>query len=188
MFRTAATALLFGFGLAAVVATDPPKQPAAKTPPPKDKAKEPPAKDKDAKAAPKKDGKGDKAAKAPPKTDPAEAAALEKVLRGLLAANVPDPLTKWNKNWGNQKAVTVVRRHREGLRIWTEPVQELRNDGTWRRADVRIPDPKKVNVSVTELTHPAEGKMLATVVVTCERANLKFEQQVWRTGLRLYSG
>ncbi len=127
-------------------------------------------------------------AKAALKTDPAEAEALAKVLRDLLRQNLPDPLTQTSQNWGHQTAVTVVRRQREGWRIWTEPVQELRNDGLWRRITVRLPDPDKVFLAVTELTHPKDGQLVATIGVVAERVDVRFEQQLWRNGVRLYGG
>jgi hypothetical protein len=132
--------------------------------------------------------------KAPPpqakklKTDPAEAAALTQVLRDLARKHIPDPLSKSSQNWGKQKAVTVIRRYREGLRVYSEAVQEFRNDGHWRRTTVRLPDQEKLGIAVTELTHPAPGTMNATVALVAERVDLRFEQQIWRNGLRLYGG
>jgi hypothetical protein len=123
-----------------------------------------------------------------PKTDPEEAASLTKVLRDLAKKKLPDPISKSSQNWGHQKAVTVVHRYREGFRIWSEAVQELRNDGVWRRTTIRLPDPDKVALAVTELTHPAPGKILATVAIVTERVDIRFEQQVWKNGLRLYGG
>lgn len=122
------------------------------------------------------------------KTDPAEAAALTKVLRDLAAKHIPDPLSKSSQNWGKQKAVTVIHRYRDGLRVWSEAVQELRNDGHWRRTTIRLPEPDKLAIAVTELTHPAPGTMAATVALVAERVDLRFEQQIWRNGLRLYGG
>jgi hypothetical protein len=121
-------------------------------------------------------------------TDPAEAAALTKVLRDLARKNIPDPLSKSSQNWGKQKAVTVIHRYRDGLRVWSEAVQELRNDGHWRRTTIRLPEPDKLAIAVTELTHPAPGTMHATVALVAERVDLRFEQQLWRNGLRLYGG
>ena len=118
----------------------------------------------------------------------AEAHSLAKVLRTLLTTHVPDPLAKSSKTWGHQKAFTIVRRHREGIRIWREPVQEMRNDGVWRRYQMRIPDPSKIVLAVTELSRPEEGKALVTVGVMVDRVDVSFEQQVWRKGIRLYSG
>jgi hypothetical protein len=123
-----------------------------------------------------------------PKAEVAEAEALTQVLRQLAKKNLPDPLSRTNLNWGHQKAVTVVHRHREGLRVWTEPVEEMRNDGVWRRLTIRIPDPDKLGVAVTELCHADDGKVLLTVAGVAERVDIRFEQQVWRNGLRLYSG
>jgi hypothetical protein len=122
------------------------------------------------------------------KTDPAEAAALTTVLRDLAKKHIPDPLSKSSKNWGKQTAVTVIHRYRDGLRVYSEAVQELRNDGHWRRTTIRLPEPGKLGIAVTELTHPAPGTMHATVAVVAERVDLRFEQQLWRKGLRLYSG
>jgi hypothetical protein len=122
------------------------------------------------------------------KAEAARAHALAKVLRELLVKNLPDPLSKSSQNWGQQKAATVVYRRREGLRVWTEPVQEFRNDGVWRRYETRIADPEKIVLAVTELSHPEEGKALVTVGVIAERVEVKFEQQVWRNGVRLYGG
>jgi hypothetical protein len=127
-------------------------------------------------------------AKKAPKTDPAEAAALTQVLRDLAKKHIPDPISKSSQNWGNQKAVTVIYRHREGLRVWSEAVQEFRNDGLWRRTTIRVPEPDKIGLAVTELTHPEPGKVLATVAVVAERVDIRFEQQLWRSGRRLYGG
>lgn len=118
------------------------------------------------------------------KTDPAQAELLANLLRDLVAKKIPDPLTKSSSNWGKQSAVTTVRRFRVG----SEPVREMVNDGLWRRVEVRVPDPSKVMLDVTELTHPEEGKMLATVVVACDRVDMKMEHQLWRKGRRLYGG
>ncbi len=123
-----------------------------------------------------------------PKPIPPEAEFVAKMLREMLVAKIPDPLTKSNQNWGHQKAVTVVKHQREGLRFWTAPVQEFHNDGVWRRVELRIPDPAKVSVAITELTYQPDGKVLATVAMACERVDVKMEQQIWRNGLRLYAG
>jgi hypothetical protein len=130
------------------------------------------------------------AAKADAKKDdnPAARATLAKALRELLLKHLPDPLSKSSPGWGKQKAVTVVKRHREGLRVWSEPVQELRNDGVWRRYQSRIPEPDKIVLAVTEIARSEPGKVLVTVGVIAERVDVKFEQQVWRNGVRLYGG
>lgn len=122
------------------------------------------------------------------RTDPAAAEALARVLRQLLQGNVPDPLVQTHQDWGRQVAVTVTRRYRDGLRVWTEPLRELRNDGHWRRLTVRVPRPDQITLAVTELVPTRPGCWRVTVGVTAERVDLRFEQQLWRNGLRLYSG
>ncbi|WP_439631929.1 hypothetical protein [Gemmata sp.] len=129
-----------------------------------------------------------KPAPKPPKPVPPEAEFVAKLVREALVKKLPDPLTTSNQNWGRQKAVTVVHRRREGLRFWTEPVQEFHNDGLWRRVEVRVPDPAKLSVAITELTYPEDGKVLATVAVACERVDVKVEQQLWLNDRRLYGG
>jgi hypothetical protein len=62
------------------------------------------------------------------------------------------------------------------------------NHGLWRRVTVRIPDPEKVGIAVTELTHPAPDKVNVTVAVAAERVDLRMEHQLWRLGNRLYAG
>ncbi len=122
------------------------------------------------------------------KTDPAEAEALASVLRDLIKKSLPDPVTKSSHNWGQQKTVTVTVHHREGLHFWSENVEEMRNDGTWRRTEIRIPDRDKIQLAVTELVYPEEGKILTTVGVVVDRVDLHFEQQIWKNGVRIYSG
>lgn len=176
MIRLAALSLLAG---AAVGAADepklPPPNPIPLLPPPKAEPK--PAPKVEPKAAPKAE---------PKKTDPAEAAAMAKMLRDLVVKTAPDPLVKSSHNWGNQKVMAV--RYREGFRQWTPPVAEQLNDGLWRKYSVRIPEPDKLAVAVTELTHPEENKTLATVCVACDRVDLHMEHQLWRNGRRFYAG
>lgn len=167
MTRTAFAVLTLALGCGAAAA-QPPRLP---PPPPKGKDAPPPRAD---------------AKKPEAKTDPAEAEAVARLLRDLVHKNLPDPLTKGGQNWGNQVALAV--RYREGFRQWSEPVLETRNDGLWRRFDVRIPDPKSVKLEVTELTHPAPDRMDVTVSGTCDRVDVHFEHQLWRNGRRLYAG
>jgi hypothetical protein len=173
----AVVACLFACG---VVAAQPPRLP----PPPKGKDAAP-AKADPKKADPKKaDAKKDEKPEA--KTDPKEAEAVAKMLRDLVQKNLPDPLTKGSEKWGHQETLMV--RYREGFLKWSAPVEEKRNDGLWRRFDVRIPDPKGIKLEVTELTHPEPERTDITITSTCERVDIHFEHQLWRNGRRLYAG
>ena len=123
------------------------------------------------------------------KPDPVEVRALERTLRELLLKNLPTPLVKSDKEWGHQKE-GIVRTNflREGPRLRSEPVMGLRNDGTWRRFTVRAANPEKsLGLGITEAAFPEPGRATFTAMfgVDCD---LQFEQQVWKNGLRLYSG
>lgn len=116
-----------------------------------------------------------------PRPDPTEVRALEKAARDLLVKHLPDPLVVSDQNWGRQKEVTV------GGRLRGSPVKEPRNDGTWRRFTVRAPNPQAVAVGITEASYPEPGKTALTVMVGLD-VDFTVEQQVWRHGVRLYSG
>src|SRR4051812_22878348 len=71
------------------------------------------------------------------KLDSAEVRVLEKTLRDLLLKNLPDPIVKSDRGWGHQKETTVRTNFlKDGPRLRSEPVKEMRNDGTWRRLSV----------------------------------------------------
>lgn len=112
-------------------------------------------------------------AAAPPadRPDPAEVRALEATLRDLLVTNAPDPLVRSAQGWGRQEP------GRHGPR----------NDGHWRRVSVRVPNPASIAVGITEAAYPEPGKTTFTAMIGADCA-IRFEQQLWRNGRRLYSG
>ena len=120
-------------------------------------------------------------AAAPDRPDPAEVRALEATLRDLLVKNVPDPLVQSAQGWGRQEW------GRGGPRLRVEPVMGARNDGHWRRVAVRVPNPAAVAVGITEAAYPEPGKTTFTAMIGAD-CDIKFEQQLWRNGRRLYSG
>lgn len=127
-------------------------------------------------------------AAAPDRPDPAEVRALEATLRDLLVKNVPDPLVRSAQGWGRQEWGRVgVNFERDGLRLRSEPVMGARNDGHWRRVSVRVPDPATLAVGITEAAYPEPGKTTFTAMIGADCA-IRFEQQLWRHGRRLYSG
>lgn len=121
--------------------------------------------------------------------DPADVRALEKTLRDLLLANLPDPVVQTGTGWGHQsEGVVGVKFHRAGPRLWSEPVKGLRNDGAWRRVTVRAADPAKtLAVGVTEAAFPEPGRATFTAMIGAD-CGLRFEQQLWKNGARLYGG
>ena len=115
--------------------------------------------------------------------------ALEKTFRDLLLANLPDPLVQSERGWGHMKeAVIGVKFHRDGPQLWTETLKGMRNDGVWRRVSVRAENPAQtLSLALTDVVTPEQGRMTFTAQVGVD-CSLKFEQQLWRTGTRLYSG
>lgn len=110
---------------------------------------------------------------------------LATTLRELLLRHVPDPIVQSSHGWGDRKAHAVVGRFRSGR---AEPVTEWRNDGTWRRIAVRAPNlAHTLKVGVKDVCSPQPGtlRFTALIGVGCD---IKFEQQVWKRGVRLYSG
>ncbi|MBX9585020.1 MAG: hypothetical protein K2X87_32340 [Gemmataceae bacterium] len=121
------------------------------------------------------------AAPAPDRPDPAEVKALEATLRDLLVKNVPDPLVQSAQDWGRQEYGRV------GPRLRADPVMGVRNDGHWRRVAVRVPNSAALGVGITEAAYPEPGKTTFTAMIGADCV-IRFEQQVWRNGRRLYSG
>jgi hypothetical protein len=141
-------------------------------------------------------GTRDVAAQAPPPVPPVARAAapsdeltdadrLADTLRTLLLKYMPDPIVQSAHGWGRQKEYAVGGRFRDGR---GESVTEMRNDGTWRRIAVRAPNPNQsLAVGIKDVAAPEPGKVTfnAHIGVDCD---IRFEQQIWKKGVRLYSG
>ena len=120
--------------------------------------------------------------------DPADVKALEATLRGLLQKNLPDPLVSSADGWGRQaEGVVGVKFHKEGLRLRSEQLRGMRNDGTWRKVAVRVPNPQSLALGIVEAAYPEPGKATFTAHLGAD-CDIRFEQQVWRHGTRLYAG
>jgi len=120
--------------------------------------------------------------------DPAEVKAFEATLRALLVKNLPDPIVRSAAGWGQQKeGVVGVKFHRDGPRLRSENVIGPKNDGTWRRVAVRAADPQSLAVGITEAAFPEPGRATFTAMIGLD-CDIRFEQQLWRAGARLYSG
>jgi hypothetical protein len=121
--------------------------------------------------------------------NPADVKALEKTVHDLLLKNLPDPLVQSASGWGKQKdGVVGVNFKRTGLALRTEQVRGMRNDGMWRRISVRAVNPQQsLRVGVADAAYPEPGRTTFTTMIGTD-CDLKFEQQLWRNGTRLYSG
>jgi hypothetical protein len=101
--------------------------------------------------------------------------ALEASLRTLLLKNLPDPLVKSEQKWGQQKPALVRK-------------NEMRNDGTWRRFTVKAANPwQTLGLGLEDAVVPEPGKAAFTAKIGID-CDLTFEQQIWKNGMRLYSG
>jgi len=115
--------------------------------------------------------------------------ALAKAIRTMLLANLPDPLIEAPDGWGDQKEVPVgLEWKRKGLiRFRPAAKKETRNDGHWKKLIVSAIDPeKKLTLDVLDASVDGD-KILFRLAVGLD-ANLKFEQQMWAFGKRLYAG
>lgn len=120
----------------------------------------------------------------------ADAQPLADTFQKLLLANLPDPLVTSEHDWGKQKeGVIGVRWEKKGVvRYRPELMRDSKNDGHWERVSVMAIDPdKKLKVTVGNPRTPEAGKTLLDAVVQTD-VRLKYEQQHWSVGKRLYSG
>lgn len=128
-------------------------------------------------------------AAAPTSPEPADTDALAKSLRELLLKHLPNPIVESAQGWGHQKdGVVDVKFHKDGLRLRTEKVRGKLNDGHWRKVSVRAANPERsLALGIKDASFPEPGKAAFTALLGLD-CDLKFEQQVWRNGVRLYSG
>jgi hypothetical protein len=129
-------------------------------------------------------------ARLPAAEPPPDTTALTAVLRDLLLKNLPDPLVRTSHDWGRQAETTVgwtVRRSGP-LRWDTEPRKAMRNDGHWHRLTVVAKDPPRtLALGIKDVVAPEDGKLTFVAHVGAD-VDLRFEQQLWKGGLRVYSG
>jgi hypothetical protein len=124
---------------------------------------------------------------APPEKpiEPPSADELASIMRTLLVTALPAPLVEQNSNWGHQKEIT------NGITwkgVKPQKQKKLKNDGTWRRIRVDAVNPEKeLKLQVMNMQKPEKGKLTFDMVVSLP-TRIKFEQQVWKSGVRLYSG
>lgn len=106
---------------------------------------------------------------------PEDVRALEASLRSLLLKNLPDPVVRSEQNWGQQKPAPILKK-------------EMRNDGTWRRFTVKATNPRQtLGLGIEDAVFPESGRATFTAKLGVD-CDLQFEQQIWKNGVRLYSG
>jgi hypothetical protein len=111
--------------------------------------------------------------------------ALAGFLKDLLLKNMPDPLVRNQRNWDQQKEVLVgLKWHR----LKPEAQKSFRNNGLWHRLTVQALEPSKsLQVGITDVKTPQTGLTNFVALVGLD-VRATAEQQLWKSGVRLYSG
>lgn len=128
-------------------------------------------------------------ATAPPSDKGPDTKQLSDQLRTLLIANLPDPLVQTNHHWGEQKEVAIgLKWERKGVvRFRPELMRDVKNDGHWERVTVEAVEPVKTLKLTLSNVRTEGGKTLFDAVVHTD-VKLKYEQQQWAMGKRIYAG
>lgn len=122
-------------------------------------------------------------------TPTTDAKQLADTLRGLLLKNLPDPLVESKAGWGEQRDVAIgLKWERKGVvRFRPEVMRDVKNDGHWQKVTVTAADPDKSLTLKIGNVKPADGKTTFDAAVGLD-VWLKYEQQVWAGGKRVYAG
>jgi hypothetical protein len=121
--------------------------------------------------------------------DPPSAEELASIMRTLLTSALPEPLVEQSSNWGKQKEVANgITWKKDGLLLKPHKQEKLKNDGVWRRIRIDAVNPEKeLKLQVMNVQKPQKGMLTFDMVVTLP-TRIKFEQQFWKNGVRIYSG
>lgn len=122
-------------------------------------------------------------------TDLPTADELATIMKGLLNTALPSPLVKQESNWGHQRKVANgITWEKDGFLRKPVVQKKMKNDGTWRKIKVEAVDPEKtLSLKVFSVQKPEKGKITFLVFITMQ-TKITFEQQIWRSGVRLFSG
>jgi len=114
---------------------------------------------------------------------------LARTFRNLILPNLPNPLVEQIDNWGHQELVIVgIKWEKKGILLKPEPLRKLHNDGVWRKLNATALNPEKtLDLRVKDVVIPEPGRLTFAMTVQMP-VNIKFEQQLWRKGVRIYSG
>lgn len=114
---------------------------------------------------------------------------LSSSLRELLRTSLPSTLYEAAPNWGKTSQVPhALHWHGRGLRVRPEIIKTARNDGTWRKIRVTTRDlQRSLELRLSDLQQITPDRMSFRLFLAFE-AGVEFEQQIWESGVRLYSG
>jgi hypothetical protein len=128
---------------------------------------------------------------APPTTpgDTPTADELSSIFRTLMTATLPSPIIEQDYNWGHQRMVANgVTWEKSGIFLKPQKQEKLKDDGVWRRIRIDAINPdKNLIVKVANVQKAEKGRLTFDMAITLP-ARIKFEQQLWKAGVRVYSG
>jgi hypothetical protein len=127
---------------------------------------------------------------APPSTDETPSGReLAEIMRPILLAMLPDPIYQKGFDWGKQKEVmNGVTWEKKGVLLKPHKQEKFKNDGMWRRVQIEAINPEKnLNLVVANVRKPEKGKLTYDMLVTIP-TRITVHQQLWKRGIRLYSG
>ncbi|HEX3149140.1 MAG TPA: hypothetical protein VHR66_13785 [Gemmataceae bacterium] len=114
---------------------------------------------------------------------------LASIMKTLLVTALPTPLVSQDFNWGHQKEVfNGVTWKGDGILKHPVKQEKLKNDGIWRKIRIEAVDAdKNLTLLVKNVQKPEKGKLTFDMIVTMP-TKIQFQQQLWKDGVRLYSG
>lgn len=121
--------------------------------------------------------------------DAPDAAELGRILRALLVPNIPDPLIEQHFGWGHQELVPVgVKWEKKGILLKPQVMKKMHNQGHWRKITATVPNPDhNIQLRVDAVKTPERGRLDFALHLAMP-VRIRFEQQLWKSGVRLYSG
>jgi hypothetical protein len=103
--------------------------------------------------------------------------ALAGILRRVLIEALPSPLYEDDRHWGAQKEVHTI-----------SGKMKVKNDGDWWKVKVTAPNlADSLILDLREPRQPEPGRLLFTVFLAFD-ADVDYDKQEWKRGVRLYSG
>lgn len=111
--------------------------------------------------------------------------ALAATLRPVILSNMPHPLYEKVDNWGHQ-SMSFSRIKWRGLR--PRVIETLHNDGTWRKMRITARNPHStLEIKLSGLKPTGRDRQTFQAYLAM-MVTVHFDQQVWESGVRLYSG
>jgi hypothetical protein len=114
---------------------------------------------------------------------------LVAMMRTITLQLLPNPLHDKTYNWGTQRnAPNGITWVKKGILLKPQVQMKLKNDGIWRKIRAEAIDAQTtLNFGLDNLSFPQEGMMTFDINVNLP-VRVFFEQQVWESGIKLYSG